>query len=198
MTAAYAGAKDPGDHGLIFGHNWIVQGADAGLYANDDIHAIRILVLEPTTVREGGAKSGARFYNHAHERLRILGEFPVRQFEGGKQPLDPDGNPDTSFLAKIPADIAWTFQTLDRNGMVLNMAQTWHQVRPGEIRNDCGGCHAHSQKPTRFEDTAAARPDYAVFDLTRGTPLLTTKAQDQSGKQWDVKDETGLRFATGR
>ena len=28
------------------------------------------------------------------------------------------------------------------------MAQTWHQLRPGEIRNDCGGCHAHSQKPT--------------------------------------------------
>ena len=78
----------------------------------------------------------------------------------GKQPLDPDGNPDTSFLAKIPADVAWTFQTLDNNGMVLNMAQTWHQVRPGEIRNDCGGCHAHSQQPTPFEKTAAARPDY--------------------------------------
>ena len=62
--------------------------------------------------------------------------------------LDPDGNPDTSFLAKIPADVAFTFQTLDKHGMVLNMAQTWHQVRPGEVRNDCGGCHAHSQKPT--------------------------------------------------
>ena len=42
--------------------------------------------------------------------------------------------------------------------MVLNMAQTWHQVRPGEIRHDCGGCHAHSQKPTPFADTAAAGP----------------------------------------
>ena len=73
------------------------------------------------------------------------------------QPLDPDGNPDTSFLAKIPADVAWTFQTLDKHGMVLNMAQTWHQVRPGEVRNDCGGCHAHSQKPTDFKQTAAAK-----------------------------------------
>ena len=89
--------------------------------------------------------------SNSEERLRILGEFPVRQFgKDGKQPLDPDGNPDTSFLAKIPADVAWTFQTLDNNGMVLNMAQTWHQVRPGEIRNDCGGCHAHSQQPTAF------------------------------------------------
>jgi len=197
VTAAYAGAKDPGDHGLILSHNWIVQGADAGFYNNDDIHAVRIVILEPTTVREGGAKSGTRYYNHAHERMRILGEFPVRHFEGGKQLLDPDGNPDTSFQVKVPADTAWTFQTLDRNNMVLNAAQTWHQVRPGEIRHDCGGCHAHSQKPTRFEDTAAARPDYAVFDPTRGTPLLTSKALDQSGKRWDVKDETGLRFADG-
>jgi hypothetical protein len=78
--------------------------------------------------------------------------------------------------------------------MVLNMAQTWHQVRPGEVRTDCGGCHAHSQKPTDFKLTAAARPDYAIFDLTERTPLLTAKASDQSGKQWDVKDETGLRF----
>ena len=143
-------------------------------------------------------KSGRPFYNHASERLRILGEIPVRKFDtDGKQPLDPDGNPDTSFLAKIPADVAFTFQTLDKDGMVLNMAQTWHQVRPGEIRNDCGGCHAHSQKPTDFKKTAAAKPDYAVFDLTQQTPLLTTKANDESGKKWDAKDETGLRFEKG-
>jgi hypothetical protein len=77
------------------------------------------------------------------------------------------------------------------------MAQTWHQLRPGEIRTDCGGCHAHSQKPTLFKDTAAARPDYAVFDLTRQTPLLTSKKNDESGKKWDARDETGLRFAKG-
>ena len=78
--------------------------------------------------------------------------------------------------------------------MVLNMAQTWHQLRPGEIRHDCGGCHAHSQQPTPFEKTFAARSDYKVFDLTERTPLLTGKKQDQSGTQWDVKGQTGLRF----
>jgi Hydrazine synthase alpha subunit middle domain len=178
--------------------NWGSQGADAGLYTNDQIHAIRILAMEPTTARRNGPKAGRLFYNHARERLRILAEIPVRKFtSGGKQPTDPDGNPDTSFLAKIPADVPFTFQTLDKNGMVLNMAQTWHQVRPGEIRNDCGGCHAHSQKPTLFEDTAAARPNYTVVDAVTRTPLLTTKQKDQSGKQWDVKDETGLRFEKG-
>jgi hypothetical protein len=77
------------------------------------------------------------------------------------------------------------------------MAQTWHQVRPGEVRNNCGGCHAHSQKPTLFEQTAAARPDYPLFDLTKHTPLLTIKEKDTSGRQWDVRDETGLRYADG-
>src|SRR5262249_22509576 len=113
------------------------------------------------------------------------------------QPTDPDGNPDTSFLARIPADTAFTFQTIDRDGMVLNMAQTWHQLRPGEIRNNCGGCHAHSQLPTPFEKTAAARPEYAVFDLARQTRLVTAKKNDESGRKWDVKDETGLRFERG-
>src|SRR5204863_3030000 len=138
--------------------NWSVQGSDAGLYGNEDIHAVRILALEPTS--EIQAKRGRTFYNHAKERMRILGEIPVRKFAspGAASPgVDPDGNPDTSFLAKIPADTAFTFQTLDKDGMVLNMAQTWHQVRPGELRNDCGGCHAHSQKPTLFRDTAAAK-----------------------------------------
>ena len=97
-------------------------------------------------------RAAACFHSHAMERLRILGEIPVRKFDRqGQQPIDPDGNPDTSFLAKIPADTAFTFQTLDTHGMVLNMAQTWHQLRPGEVRHDCGGCHAHSQQPTPFD-----------------------------------------------
>jgi hypothetical protein len=191
---------------------WVDQGADAGVYDNSDIHAIRIVLQEPN-VRE----DQWRFFNHARERMRILGEIPVRHFvkkdEGGRrkdekgklhpsslilhpsgQLLDPDGNPDTSFLARIPADHSFTFQTLDKHGLVLNMAQTWHQVRPGEVRNNCGGCHAHSQKPTAFEQTAAAHADYKVFDLTSATPLITAKSLDQSGKQWDTRDETGLRF----
>jgi hypothetical protein len=203
VTASWAGGNDPWkgldaftSHGNGMPLNWHNQGADVGLYGNDQIHAVRILVMEPTTDRKG-ADHGRHFYNHAQERLRILGEIPLRKFHGGKQPLDPDGNPDTSFLAKIPADTAFTFQTLDRRGLLLNMAQTWHQLRPGEVRHNCGGCHAHSQKPTSFEKTAAARPDYPVVDLTTTTPLLTSRKHDRSGKQWDVKNESGLRYGKG-
>jgi hypothetical protein len=178
--------------------NWFIQGADAGRYSNSDIHAVRIVITEPTTDPRNTTHPNRRWWNIANERLRILGEFPVRKFDkDGKQPLDPDGSPDTSFLAKLPADVAWTFQTLDRNGMVLNMAQTWHQVRPGEVRTDCGGCHAHSQKPTPFADTRAARADYLVWDLTRKTPLLTSKKHDESGKRWDADDTSGVRWIEG-
>jgi len=213
VTAAFAGGADrtgyqdldpfnTAEDGASL--NWFNQGADAGRYTNADVHAIRILAMEPTTDRANGPGSGATFRSHANERLRILGEIPVRKFgepgasAPGGQPLDPDGNPDTSFLAKIPADVGFTFQTLDKDGMVLNMAQTWHQVRPGEVRHDCGGCHAHSQKPTEFKLTAAARDDYQVFDLTTGkTPLLTAKKADASGRKWDADDQTGLRHAAG-
>jgi hypothetical protein len=209
VTATFAGGNDPWkgldpftSHGNGPPLNWHNQGADAGLYANDDIHAIRILVQEPTTDRNRGFKSGRLFYNHASERMRILGEIPVRKFgrggnSAGDQPLDPDGNPDTSFLARIPADTSFTFQTLDRDGLVLNMSQTWHQLRPGEIRHDCGGCHAHSQQPTDFNATAAAKPDYKVWDLVNQTPLVTDKARDQSQQRWDVENAAGLKFEHG-
>jgi len=210
VTAEYAGGKDPWkgldaftSHGNGMPINWHNQGADAGLYDNSQIHAVRILAMEPTTDRHRGARAGRLFHSHAMERLRILGEIPVRKIgaaKGGEpsasggQPLDPDGNPDTSFLARIPADVMFTFQTIDRQGLVLNASQTWHQLRPGEVRHDCGGCHAHSQKPTLFKETYAARADYKVFDLTTESPLVTNKPLDQSRRQWDVDDRSGMRF----
>jgi hypothetical protein len=181
-----------------FPGNWGEQGADAGLYENSDIWGIRILILEPVSDVIANKRGHFALVSNGEERIRILGEFPVRKFsKDGKQPLDPDGNPDTSFLARVPADVAWTFQTLDNRGMVLNMAQTWHQVRPGEVRTNCGGCHAHSQQPTPFEKTAAARPDYKVWDLTANPPLFTTKASDRTGKKWDKDNRTGVTFAKG-
>jgi len=211
VTGTFAGSKnDPWkgldaftSHGNGMPLNWHNQGAEAGRYSNDDIHAVRVLAMEPTTDRKG-AESGRRFFNHARERLRVLGEIPLRKFHPvpGKpgetaEPLDPDKNPDTSFLAKIPADVGFTFQTLDKRGMVLNAAQTWHHLRPGELRNNCGGCHAHSQSPTEFLNTAANKPDYPVWDLVNTTPVLTEKQKDESKRTWDAADTSGLRFAKG-
>ncbi len=179
--------------------NWGEQGGEAGLYENGDIWGIRIVALEPVSDAVFQKQRHYALVSNSEERLRILGEFPVRKFQGDQQPQDPDGNPDTSFLAKLPADVAWTFQTLDQNGMVLNMAQTWHQLRPGEIRNDCGGCQGAAQASSldfaTSSLTAAAKPDYPVWDLTKDAPLFTTKAHDKSGRKWDKDDRTGVKSA---
>lgn len=179
-VASYDGL-DPFNTGENYAtSNWALQGADAGLYSNSDIFAVRILAMEPSSHLSYGADGEGHwkgFSSFAGERLRILGEIPLRKFVGDSQPKDGDGNPDTSFLARIPADVPFTFQTIDRNGLVLNMSQTWHQLRPGEKRFDCGGCHAHANLPTDFSKTAAARPDYAPWDLVDNLTLLT-KAPD--------------------
>ena len=166
--------------------NWSYQGADAGKYNDSDIWAVRLVAMEPIMDRRYGPNNSPHnhtgdFISHANEKLRILGEIELRKFdEMGNPVMDNEGNPDTSFLAKIPADTPFTFQTIDRNGMLLNASQTWHQVRPGEIRKDCGGCHAHSQMPLDFETTVAARPSYQVVDLSSTTPLITLDANDNS------------------
>jgi hypothetical protein len=161
--------------------NWSWQGSDAGKYSNDDIFAVRIVAMEPNTHRSYGPHSGQHFVSHANERLRILGEIPLRKFNPVGSPVrDIEGNPDTSFMAKIPADTPFTFQMLDRDGLVLTMAQTWHQVRPGEVRNNCGGCHAHSRSPLNIEMTYAGRSDYKPTDLTRMVTLLTKNGANET------------------
>jgi hypothetical protein len=155
--------------------NWRNQGADTGKYNNSDIYAVRIVGMEGVAHRSYGPSEGDAFKAHqGRERLRILGEIPLKKKDAqGNFVRDADGNPDTSFLAKIPADVPFTFHTIDKNGMVLNASQTWHQVRPGEVRTDCGGCHAHAQRGMDFATTAAAKPDYVIHDLTKQTPVLS-------------------------
>lgn len=173
--------RDPFNTGDEAPFRWVRQGGDAGVYQDEDVWAVRVLMQAPATDRSY-PDNGRKFFVTGGERMRILGEIPVRK-AGAPQVQRPDGTfeDDTSFLALIPSDTSVTFQTLDRRGMVLNMAQTWHQLRAGEARYDCGGCHAHSKEPLDFEATAAARPDYVIPDLARKTPLLTLDSLGRTG-----------------
>jgi hypothetical protein len=166
--------------------NWLNQGADAGKYGDEDVFAVRILAMEQVAHRSYGPAEGESFRaHHGRERLRVLGEIPLRKTDAAGRPiLDRDGKPDTSFLARIPADTPFTLQTLDRRGMVLNMSQTWHQLRPGEMRVDCGGCHGHAQPPMRFEHSAAGQPGYRPHDLTGRTPIMKLDAAGQALFDW--------------
>ncbi len=186
--------RDPFNTGDEAPFRWVRQGGDAGVYDDDDVWAVRILMQVPATDRSY-PNNGRKFRVTGGERMRILGEVPVRK-PGAARLLRPDGSweDDTSFLARVPADTSFTFQTLDRRGMVLNMAQTWHQVRPGEARYNCGGCHAHSKEPLGFEDTAAARPDYVIPDLARKTPLLTLSAAGQPGVRTVASHQVSIEW----
>jgi len=172
--------------GVLAG-NFSTQGADTIPYVSEDIYSVRILLMEPQShLSYGGAGSGAHAnpvfeqpytvagggpYRSVNERLKILGEIPLRKYQADGTPvLDVDGNPDTSFLAKIPADHVFTFQTLDHHGSALNTSQTWHQLRPGEVRTNCGGCHAHAQVGTDFATTVAGQPGFPPVDLTQQMP----------------------------
>ena len=181
--------------------NWEYQGADAGLYDNSEIHAVRILSMEPTSHLSYGPnnrrspESSANWRNHAHERLRILGEIPLRKHDSSGSPIvDPEGNPDTSFLAKIPADVPFTFQTINKDGLVLNMSQTWHQVRPGEARYDCGGCHSHSQRSLDFHETAAAQPGYQILDLANTTSMISKDGEGNPTVTTEAKGAVDVEY----
>jgi len=164
-----------------FSWSWVAQGTDAGRYADDELHAVRVLLQEPLSDL-AYPDNNLQHITHGRERLRILGEIPVRGAlsgkPGGALSTLPDGRvaADTSFLTRVPADVSVMFQSIDRRGLALNTAQTWHQVRPGEARYDCGGCHSHSRESLAFEQTAAAAASYPRRDLALQTPLLALSA----------------------
>ena len=52
-------------------------------------------------------------------------------------PVEPDG----SVMVKVPADVAFTLEVLDKDGKRIGANHTnWLQIRPGETR-ECNGCH---------------------------------------------------------
>lgn len=60
----------------------------------------------------------------------------------GYAPVEPDG----SVKVKVPADVAFTLEVLDKDGKRIgdntqHRKRNWLQVRPGETR-ECNGCHA--------------------------------------------------------
>lgn len=160
----------PGEFGTI-----VYQGGDVGTYKNSDIYAIRIIQTLPQSHRAypshantvGWKQMGPR-NAVPNERLKIIGELPLRKFDADRKPiLDAKGDPDTSFQARIPADVPFTFQLIDDKGKALVQSQTWHQLRPGERRVNCGGCHAHAEAPVDFNLTEASKPGYNIIDLLK-------------------------------
>jgi len=184
MPIARFGELDPFNSGSIkrelHDGNWKIQGTDAGVYTNADIKYVRILgtpalpynnPIEKFNGDTGSADRAAHAevteyalasnldsivakYGSFHgERWEILGEFPLSHTDT----IDDQGNPDTSWIAKIGADTPHMIQTLDINGMTLNSEMTWRGLKAGEARTDCGGCHIHSGPELDIATTQAGK-----------------------------------------
>ena len=181
--------------------NWTIQGAEAGRFTSDDVYAVRLIATPPIVFTDPVSNKAAierflkdsrrdqvaeRFGAANEEDWKILGEFILPHTASN----DAQGNKDTSWVAKIPADTPMLIQTLDRNGMTLTSELTWRALKAGEKRVDCGGCHVHAGEPLQYETTKsgnqapirgiAGLPDdhpkiqNSYFDLTQGAPLLTS------------------------
>jgi uncharacterized protein (TIGR03382 family) len=159
-------------HGIRFQgeHQFHLQGTDTIDYGDDELCGVCILAVLPNR----GDRDYEAIENAAGERLAILGEIAVRNYDGSGAPrMDPSGNPDTSFLVRFPANAPYFMQGIDCDGRTLNTDQTWQALRPGEMKT-CGGCHVHSRASrVEFDQTFASTAEYRVQTLGEGTvPLL--------------------------
>ena len=197
--------------------NWLVQGAEAGLFTNDDIYGVRIIATTPKpytkpidrfldTARWNSVLKFlhdtrleyvvSRYHSNHGERWDILGEFPVRK---SGVVTDGNGDPDTSWLAKIPAETPFIIQAIDDKGMTLTSEMTWRALKPGEKRADCGGCHAHSIDPVDIATTKAGIN--APIDNVIGVSSADARVKDGI---WDLTlnsipllNDTGVMFKQG-
>lgn len=180
---AWVGATDE-----FVSTNFDSQGADTKPdIACTDIAAIRFVVQGGIPLLMGGDPASGlfngTFFAQNTEARQVLGEVPLHK----PGVLDPAGNPDTSFLARIPAGVSWTLELVDSKGRTLAHSPTWHQAQPGEMINGCeAGCHTHAKvKQFNRDQVVAGKPGFAPTDLTTVAlrtsefkadvaPLLTT------------------------
>lgn len=141
--------------------------------ADGDIKYIRVYHLRPSPV-------GIAFEAFAGERLEILADIPVRNvMPNGDIILDGDGNPDTSWLAKIPGGVSLTLAALNENKEHLAFARLWRGFPAGTVNVKCGGCHNHTKAATPWESTLAyrflqgtAEAPFQIWDATKPKPAL--------------------------
>lgn len=162
-------AKDGGGfHSGRTYQNLLVQGGELAIFDNEEIAGIRVSLPIPQTPN-GFSGSREQWAGKAqNHHLRILGEFPVRK----PGVTDGQGNPDTSFIVRIPADTPFLFQTIDKHGMALDIETTSRTVGRGE-QQLCVGCHVHTRDGLDPEQSFAKLDTGAPFgDFTRHSAPL--------------------------
>jgi len=111
--------------------------ADSSLSVRNDRRAQFLRVIKPVSIPDDNILnfSNRAFGRSSAQSMRdILGYIPI----------EPDG----SVRFKMPANIAFSIEILDEQGMRFSQRhENWLQLAPGEIR-ECNGCHtAQSRSP---------------------------------------------------
>ena len=107
----------------------------------------------------------------------------------GYAPVEPDG----SVMVKVPADIPFAIDVLDRNGRrIFSRHSNWLQVRPGEVR-ECNGCHDPASDTVSHGRSDGFRP------LNEGAPsvgyIFPNTNLGTSAELGETMAETRARFS---
>jgi hypothetical protein len=187
------------------------------LFTDNDLHAVRLISTPPVVFTDPIRKSTEladwsaisrylkddrvsdvvqRFGSLHNESWEIIGEFPLTH----TATTDAQGNPDTSWYAKIPSDTPTLIQGLDQNGMTLFSELTWRALKAGEDRTDCGGCHAHSIPALDWDLTQAGQnaPILNVPGVNNSDPRIQSGYWDLTQGTIPVLNEAGVEFYAGR
>lgn len=120
-----------------------VDGQEIPRRGVDRIDSIAVIAARPTRPGEMNDFSANEF-----EKRALIGMAPVR--------------PDGSFRIKVPANTPLSFATLDEHGRGFVVKRTHIYVRPGEVFDNCTGCHedrlAGGPAPTNPNPEAAMYP----------------------------------------
>jgi hypothetical protein len=159
--------------------NLATSGAELAIFDNKEIYGIRVLMpITPLPSDQYPWIKQEQWARKQSFHLRILGEFPVRK---PGDHLDDQGNPDTSFITRLPADTPFLFQTIDKNGMALDIETASRSVARGE-EQFCGGCHVHTREsldPTNSLAKLDETAPYADF-VGKNAPLFDSFNQNSN------------------
>ncbi|KAA3608271.1 MAG: hypothetical protein DWQ01_14565 [Planctomycetota bacterium] len=179
-------------YGQIMAYNRV--GQDTCFFDDQEVYAVQVVAdMEHVDTRAKRNLPGFRSHNLGTQIWGILGEVPVENLDEFGQPIfDSMGNLDTSFEARIPANVPYHHRLIDKDGITLTGEYTWLNARPGERKTHCGGCHAHSTDVIHlpFDDAVANQPNYPREDLALQTPLV---GQDDQGQPFLTYHQEKIR-----
>ena len=165
--------------------NLAASGAELAIFDNDEIHGVRILMPVPNIPKDLN-KGDEQWIHFQRHHLRILGEYPVRKpNDNGVEPTDEQGNPDTSFIVRVPADTPFLMQTIDKRGMALDIETASRSVVRGEEQY-CAGCHVHTRtgmnpfvsraklNTDKFGDFTGSSAPLFIDEDDKGLPIVAS------------------------